>query len=439
MPTIFGPTARDQDNPAVNPSRLVNLFREPVVAGGVSSYILRSVLGMKQRSASPELFCRDMIDMDGVIHAVVGSGLYRFGDTTTKLGTLNAEPATIARNGDLVTVVSGSQYFVWDGAALTSYTGALTEFGSVTYLAGRTVLSEYDGTKFQWSDVADPKTLPGLNFASCEQRDDKLLRVMAVNGSLMCFGERSTEIWAATGSGGADAFALIPGAVLDTGIKSRALVCPINGGAFLVGSDGVAYVAAGTSWEPVSIPGVNAAIDGSDPQRCIYWEHSGHKFAAITFRGRPAWVFDLATKEWFERSFEGDWPIGCACSFGGDYMFGGDDGAIYGPILDGTDFGKPMIRQATSGLLYDAGQWRTLNQIEFNASFGAQAIEAHLMLEISPDGVRWTEPRVVSVGKAGDYRKRAIFRRLGTYRKWAFRLSLADACDFAIYSDANLT
>ena len=439
MPTIFGPTARDQNNPAVNPSRLVNLFREPVMGGGISSHILRSAQGMKLFRAAPELFCRDMIDMNGVIYAVIGSGLYRVSDTTTKVASLHAAPAEIARNGDLVTVVSGDQFFVWDGEAVETPTGAITDFGSVTYLAGRTVLSEANGTRFQWSDIADPKTLPGLNFASAEQRDDKLLRVMAVNGVLMCLGERSTEIWAPTNAGAADAFALIPGAVLDTGIKARALAVAINGGAFLVGSDGVAYVASGTTWEPVSTPAVNAAVDASEPQRCVYWEHAGHKFAAITFRSRLAWVFDLATKEWFERGLDGDWPIACSCGFNGDWVFGGDDGAIYAPVLDGTDFGRPMVRQATSGLLYDAGNYRTLSEIEFNASYGAQDIEASLALEISRDGVRWGEPRVCSVGKAGDYSKRAIFRRLGAYRKWAFRLTLTDACDFALYSDANLS
>lgn len=113
-------------------------------------------------------------------------------------------------------------------------------------------------------------------------------------------------------------------------------------------------------------------------------------------------------------------------------------GAIYDPVTNGLDFGRPMIRQATSVMIYDAGRYATINEIEFNASYGGQPIVANLMLEISRDGVRWSAPRVCSVGRAGDYARRAIFRRLGTYRKWAFRLTLADACDFAIYSDANI-
>jgi hypothetical protein len=441
MPTIFGPAARDQQNPAANPARLVNLFREPVVAGGITSYILRSAQGMSEYIPSQQLFARDMIDMDGTLYAAIGNGLYRMDASRTKVGTITSDSETfIARNREKVTLTAGGTYYVWDGSTLSTHTGAITSFGSVTYLAGRTISSELDGNKFQWSDIDDPKTLPGLNFASAEQRDDKLLRVLAVNGVLMAFGERSTEVWAATGLGGADAFQLLPGAVLDTGIKARGLVCAINGGSFLIGSDGVAYIASGTQWEAVSPPAVNSAIEYSSPQRCLYWEHGGHKFAAITFDGRPAWVFDLATKEWFERTHGDDWPIACACGFAGDYLFGGDDGAIYEPVENGTDFAAPMIRQATSGMVYNSGAYVTINELEFNASYGAQIMSqaAQLQLEISRDGVRWGTPRTVDVGFDGDYLKRAIFRRLGTYRKWAFRLTLSDPCDFAIYADANV-
>ena len=438
---IFGPSAQDQTNPAANPARLINLFREPVVDGGLTTHVLRSAQGMSQYKAAPELFCRDMIDMDGVLYAAIGSGLYRMDAARTKVGTIYSGETYISRNRANVTLTAGGVYWVWNGSTFTSHTGAFDQFGSVTYLAGRTILSQLDGNQFQWSDIDAPGTLNGLNFASAEQRDDKLLRVMTVNGVLMCFGERSTEVWAASGLGGANAFQLLPGAVTDNGIKARGLVCAINGGAFVVGSDGVAYIASGTQWEAVSPPAVNASIEYSDPTRCLYWEHNGHKFVAITFANRPAWVFDLATKEWFERSSGTNWPISCAAGFGGGHLFGGDNGAIYTPVENGTDFGLPMVRQATSGVIDNSGAYFTINEVEFGASYGAQVMTkaAKLSLEVSRDGVRWDNPRIVDVGFDGDYTRRAIFRRLGTSRRMAFRLTLSDPCDFAIYAAANVS
>lgn len=440
--TIFGPSAYNSREPQTNPARLINLFREPVVSGGQTRYLLRADLGMAASIDTPEASAWEVMEIAGTLYGLVGTGFYRLSGTVTNLGAVGRSGAHLARNVDNVTMTAGGRYFVWDGTSLTGHTGAFSSFGSLTYLAGRTVITEAGGNRFQWSAVDDPKTLDGLNFASAEQRDDNLLRVMAVNGSLMLFGERSTEIWAPTGSGGANAFSLIPGAVVDTGLLHEGLIASVNGGAFLVGSDGVAYLAASTSWEPVSPPGVNAAIADGQPLRCLYWEHLGHKFAAITFQDRPTWVFDMATKEWHERARGfGAWPITCAAQHNGAWVFGGTDGTIYGTTADGLDFGEAYHRQATSGVMDKGGDYFTINRLEFGATYGAQIMgqAAYLTLETSRDGVIWGPQQTCDVGYDGDYMKRAEFRRIGTSRKRAFRLTMADPCDISIYSDANLS
>jgi hypothetical protein len=440
--TIFGPSGYNPSLPQVNPARLLNVFREPVVEGGQTRYLLRAMSGLTVSIDTPETDVKDLMESSDQLYALIGNGFYRVSGTLAKLGNVAGGFGCLSKNVTKVTMTSGGSYYVWNGSNFNSYTGAFSAFGSVTYLAGRTVLSELSGNRFQWSNVDDPSTLPGLNFASAEQREDNLLRVLAVNGVLMLFGEHSTEIWAATGQGGANAFALIPGAVVDTGIKSAGLVSNVNGGAFLVGSDNVAYIASGTTWEAVSTPAVNAALNDGSPSRCLYWEHLGHKFAAITFSDRPALVFNLATKEWHERAKDfGAWPITCATQRQNQWVFGGTDGIIYSTVANGTDFGGVLYRQATSGIMDRGGQYFTINRLEFGASYGQQVMEqsAKLQLEVSRDGAIWGEPRICDVGFDGDYLRRAEFRRLGTAMKMAFRLTMADPCDISIYSDANLS
>lgn len=428
---IFGPAARDATSPQANPSRLINCFREPG-----QRTLLRAVEGLVEYGDTGSVLVGDMMDLDGVTYAIAGQTLYRLPNEA--VATLSLGEQFLGRNGAAITAVSGGRYYVWANGGLTEPVGIFTSYGSVTYLNGRTILSEGVGNRFEWSDIAAPETLNGLNFATAEQRDDNLLRVMAINGVIMAFGERSTEIWAATGAGGSGAFSLLPGAVVDIGIKARKLVADIGGAAFIVGNDGVAYLAASTQWQPVSIPAVNVAIRDGNPQNCVFWEYLGHKFAAITFQDRPAWVYDLATKEWFERAEgqEGRWTIAAACRRGQSFLFGAVSGKVYQGGTGGQDMGGTMYHEATSGLIEQDGAFFNINQIEFGASYGFQPEAATLLLEASRDGATWSRQGSVDLGQDGDFARRAVFRRIGRSRKRAFRVSWTG--NMSLYADANV-
>lgn len=428
---LFGPAARDAANPQSNPARLVNCYREPG-----QKTLLRPVAGLVQYDDTGSVIAGDMLDMDGTIYAIFGQTLYKIPGET--VATVATGEQILSRNADALTMVSGGRYFVWNDGALTEPEGLFTAYGSVAYLAGRTILTEQDGTRFQWSDIAAPETFNGLNFATAEQRSDKLVRAMTVNGVLMMFGERSTELWSVTGQGGAAAFGLLPGAVVDIGIRARKLAVEVGGGAFVVGDDGIVYLAAGTQWQPISIPAVNAAIRDGSPQRCIFWEDSGHKFAAITFTDRPAWVYDLATQEWFERAEgRGDpWTIAMTCPMGQGWLFGALDGKVYRAVQGVSDMGGTLYHEATSGLIEQDGAFFGVNQVEFGGTFGFQTAVATIQLETSRDGATWSRQGSVDLGQDGDFMRRAVFRRLGRSRKRAFRVVWTG--DFALYAEVNL-
>ena len=440
MPEIFGPSQFDPVNKTANTQRLFNLFREPIG----QRKLLRSCVGLTQRAATGQFFCRDLFDLDGKLFSVFGRNLYRIsGATVTLIGDVGTGHVQLSRNAERLTVTAGGRYFVWDGEALTEpATGAFSAFGSVDYLAGRTILTELNGSRIQWSGIDDPSTLDGLNFAAAESRPDKVLRVIVSGSAMMLFGEQSTEIWGATGQGGANAFALLPGAVVDTGLFAFGTATRIDGGVFLVGDDGIAYIAAGTTWQPVSTPAVNAAIAAHGPTRCKYWEDSGHKFCAIGFADRPDWVYDITTQEWHERGegVDGAWRATAAVRSGGAWYFGADDGALYSGARNGMDAGAPLIRQATSGVIERGGDYFGLSQVLFGASYGEQVMDraASLVLEISRDGATWGEPRACDVGFNGDFSKRAVFRALGRSRRFALRLTFSDPCDFSLWADAEV-
>jgi hypothetical protein len=438
---FVGSSARDASSVGSNPSRLVNLWADKVEAGGKTRRLLRSTAGMVAFAFTDSIFVRAMMEMDGSIILVANDGLYRaFGGVANRLGTVEpGENVAISRNLGTVTLTTGGRYYTWDGALTEPTPGAFSMFGSVGFMAGRTLLTEAGGNKWCWSDIADPGTLPALNVATAEQHDDKIVRLMVIAGTVMLFGERSTELWAVTGEGGAAAFALLPGSVKGVGLKSFGLVTPAGEGAFIVGSDDIAYLVSGSSWIPVSNAAVNDAIKTGNPTRCFYWEDRGHKFVALGFSDRPAWVYDIATGEWFERAEGVDyqpWRAACSVKLGADWIVGADDGRLYtlGGVMDNDEV---LSREATSFPIYMDGQWFSVAELEMFTGAGFHAGTASLVLEPSKDGIIWGRSRSVDLGLDGDFGKRAIFRALGRYRQFVAKVTLTDA-DIPIYADCRV-
>lgn len=443
MITFAGQSARDASSPASQTARLLNLWREPVPSGGKTQHLLRAAQGMEQLAALPGVFAKDLFEVDGAVIALVGNGLSKVStDGVLPIGTVaSSETGQIGRNGKYVTVVSGGRYYVWnpDTLALTEpAAGPITALASVGYLAGRTLLGEAGGTRFCWSDIGDPYTLNGLNFASAEQRDDKLVRLMVVNGAIMLLGERSTEMWAATGQGGAAAFGLLGGSIVDRGLRAFELVCAVEGGMFLVGNDGLAYLVAGNSWTALSSAAVNTAIKEGDAKACVYWEDRGHKFAAITFGDRPAWVYDFTTGEWWERcEGAGDpWRATASARFDGGFVVGLDNGSLYRLTNAAQDLGAALFRQATSFPVFNGGKWFTLAKAEFFMGQGFEA-QASIMLEIGR-GETFGPVRHKAIGGLGEFGKPVVFRALGRHRMAVARLTITDPVDIPIYSDAEV-
>lgn len=444
MITFAGQSMRDSSSPGSQTSRLINLYREPVGDGGKTQFLLRAAMGMEILAELDGVFTRDLFAYDDAVIAMVSGQLYKIsGDGVLPIGAVTAgDIGQISRNGKYVTAVSGGKYYVWnpDTLSLTEpAAGPIESLASVDFLAGRTVLGELGGSRFCWSDIGDPSTLNGLNFATAEQRDDRLVRLMVVNGVIMLLGERSTEMWAPTGQGGAAVFALLGGSVVDRGLKSFNLACKAEGGLFVVGNDGIAYIIAGNQWAAVSTPAVNTAIKDGDPTTCIYWEDRGHKFAAITFDDRPAWVYDFATTEWWERA-EGNgdpWRATAAARMGGGFVVGLDNGNIFRLTNTPQDNGGPLWRRATSYTVYQGGNWFTLAAVEFLFGQGFQGGPFNIMLEIGK-GETFSPPRHLALGSTGDFGNRAKFSALGRHQVAVARLTITDPFDVPIYSDAEV-
>jgi len=452
MPIVefAGQSAQTATAPGAGTSRLLNLYREPVTEGDLTRHIMRPVPGQVPVHTPRTEFQRAMSWVDGDVYTVSGGNLNRLSNDGVPI-TLGAVAddvnTTIAGNEGYVTVVAAGNYYTWNGTAIVEPAdGAFSNYGSVDTIGQRMLLTERNGRRFQWSDVADPGTLNGLNFATTESGEDNNIRGVALNGNYLIFKERSTEIWYPTGSADeAEAFARVPGGVVTTGLKSFNLMTRLRGGLFVVGNDDIAYVTTGQGMQPVSTQPVSRSIRDSNPTHCFYYEHEGHKFCVIRFSDRPAWVYDFSTQEWHERSEgveHGAWDaVGAAQTTAGPWVVASDLGAI--SRFDNTemDKGGTLYRRAVSRTLRNDSRRFRVPEIEFYADYGRVTTDpaAQVMVRFSGDrGHTWGSERSMSAGGLGQYRNRVLYRSLGQFREFTARLDITHGYEVPLFCDARL-
>lgn len=442
MPRLRFVASSSRDTSALGASsmRLINLYSEDVPDSPNSS-ILRACYGMQLMQQIDGVFIRDMKEIGGALYAVLPSGFYRITRDFVELLAAADGGATgaVSRNFDAVTACIGGDYITINtltNVVSTPATGLDGGVAWVEFLAGRTIAGEVGTGKFAWSAVADPTSFPGLNFAVAEAREDEVIRGMVVGNALYLFGQKTTEIWG-VGSSNENAFQPL-GVVLDRGLKAFGLACVADGAIFAVGDDDIAYLAAGDQMRPISTPAVNSAIRDGNPQACMFWEERGHKFCAITFTDRPAWVFDISTGRWWERAEgaeRGPWRARICAKLGGEWVVGASDGGTYRLLSILTDAGGVHFREATSATLEVDRGWFTVAAIEVLTGAG---FETGSVMLATGDGVVFGQPRSLPLPAVGEFNGRTVFRALGRHRRFAARLSMTDQADIPLYGDAKV-
>lgn len=446
---FVGQSSHIGDNRAANTSRLLNCYRVPV-GGSETQFSIVSVLGQEAFADLGTIWTRAFRRIGDMFYAVADSKAYSIDESggVTFLGAVaGSDDATISGNNGEAVFASGGTYYVWDGSTLTApATGNFADIGSVDYLGGYTIYTQRGGARWGWSDVLDASTLPALNFATAEANDDDCLRVMEIAGNAWIFKESSIEIWYPTGQAGADAFLRMSGGVINTGLKSYGLLCRLGGGgAFFVGDDNVAYITSGSELTPVSInvPGPTYSIVNESPQYCAYYEDGDHKFCVIAFETRPAWVFDLVTQEWHERaeSSYDAWSVSHTAELGGAWYSAHKNGAVNRMTRCNADVGQALQRRMVSKTLSADGQRVRIAELEFFARPGFSSLDrpTRAWLRVSGDrGMTWTNERLLSFGKQGEYEARALARSLGQFRQFTVELLVSDPDDIPVNATARV-
>lgn len=437
---FVGQSARNDRNISAGTSRLLNLYRVPVTEGDDTRYALEAVPGMSEFADLGGVFMRAAGKVGDDIFAVSGGRFYRVqaDGTVTNIGAIvDGDNAVIADANGFPAFTVGANYYFWDGVTLSEPTpGPFSNFGSVTYIAGRTVQTESAGRRFGWSDTNDPETLGGLSFATAEQSSGDLIRACAINGLLCLFKADSFEGWQPVGGSTVFEYAFNR----HVGLRDFRAFAELPGGVFFVGNDGKAHICTGPDFKPVSTPAVEEAIKTATDMRCFFAEWKGQQFCTIRFADRPAWVYDLSTGEWHERA-EGTgfdaWTAVAAAKLGADWYVATEAGRIN--LLDDvqSDMGQTLARRAVSRTLRQDGARFVLRELEL---FGRRGYgDATVRLRMSRDGGNtWGLAKAKTLSALAGYDRRVIWRNLGQFRQATAEFTITDAVDVPLWADGRV-
>lgn len=424
-------------------ARMVNLFPEIIPEAGKEPAFLNRAPGLKLEFTAGFGPIRGLWVLAGNLYVVSRDKLYKVTPAyvVTLIGTVanTSGPVSMADNGtQLFVACNGPSYIynantdVFQQITDADFPGAVT----VGYLDGYFVFNEPNSQKIWVTALLDGTSVDPLDFASAEGSPDGVVGIIVDHGQLWVYGTNSIEVW--YNSGNADfPFSRIQGAFNELGCAAAYSIAKMDNGLFWLGKDargqGMVYRANGYSGQRISTHAVEWHIqqygDLSDAIGYTY-QQDGHSFYVLIFPSADTtWVYDVATQAWHERAgfsngeFTRHWS-NCQAFFNNKVLVGDYRNAnVYSFDLDDYSDNGSIQKWLRSWRALPTGQnnlKRTAHhslQLDCETGVGlnlGQGSDPEVMLRWSDDGGHtWSNEHWVSIGKIGEYYRRAIWRRLG--------------------------
>lgn len=388
--------------------------------------------------------------------AIMGDAVWKIvrGSTDSLIGTIdsNTTPARMDDNGTTIMLVTGDYGYFIDPIAETvslisdpAFSGA--DF--VGFVAGRLVWNKKNTGQWQYTEPYSI-VIDALNFYTAESSPDNISALAVNHSEIWLFGPNSVETWVQTGDNN-DPFARIQGGQMETGIDAPASLSKMDNTLFWLGGDdrgrGIVLKAVGYSQaQRVSTHAIEFAIasyvDTEDAISFSY-QQEGHTFYVLSFpTANKTWCFDASTGLWHERAYRDPntnqmnrIKSAFQMEFDGDTITGDwSTNSLYRLKLDTyTDNFVQIPRIRTCPHLANDLKQQLFHSMQIDMEtgvglgVGSQFTDPQAMLQWSDDGGHtWSNEYWVPIGKVGEYKTRAKWRRLGRSRDRVFRLMIVD-------------
>lgn len=448
---------------ADNPSTAENEAQRGVIA-------LYPTPGLVVRGQPAGGEVRGMLTLPGGVLMLVAiyNGLYTvdLNFNATRVGTLYSYSGRvfITDNGVSAYITDGSPhryYYTWGTNTFAAINdGAFIGGGTCDDVDNFMIYNRPDSNQWGCTDVG-AVTSNALNLGSVIGASDNLKALIADHRQVLLLCGKYAERWINVGSFPFP-FAVIPGSSMQHGIAAIGSIARLGEGTAFLAQDTrgnatvVTWGAANPTPQRISTFAVENAIQSyavTDDAIAYTYSQSGHEFYMLTFpTADVTWCFDLATNMWHKRAWR-DPGTGvyhrhrsnCAALFGGEVIVGDfENGNLYAlSQSEYTDAGDPLpclrrCRHLTSNL---NRQFFSDLQIQFQPAVGLQSgqgSDPECILRLSNNGgFTFGNDHILKLGGVGQYKKRAIKRRLGYARDRVFEIEMTDPV-YRVVVSANL-
>lgn len=422
------------------------LFRTP----GILELATSGVINQANRGAW---------SLDGKPYFVNGSNLYRLesDDTLTTLGTISgSDRVSMADNGtQLFIMVPGGDGYIFTESpdTLTQITDLdFTANGApqyVVFIDGYFVLTT-DSKKFIVSALNDGLSYNALDFGSAEANPDDTVAPIVFKNQLFIAGSITTEAFQNVGGAG------FPfrrsGLYLSKGISSPLSVVESNDTFVWIGAGKneapAIWSFIGNSVQKISTTPIDNLLQELTEAQLVQvagWSYAeaGAYFVGFALPSTTI-VLDVISNRWHERKslIQASAGVNELIRYRVQSMVKAYNKIIVADAFDGrighvsldyfNEYGQDIIRRVATQPFQNNMESFTAPALEMTAETGKTdgTIEEPLIgLEISTNGgYTFTPQRYRSLGKIGEYKRRAIWRRNGRFDRLAiFRFTVSDA------------
>lgn len=332
-------------------------------------------------------------------------------------------------------ILSGGQIYVSTGSAVAQasdadYATQLSNHSQTGFLdiasIGQRLLFIY-GSRLGWSETLDFNNTATTYFLTTEDSPDANVALAVLNARVYVFGTETTQVFVQTGQEGASAFRPQVGSTIQRGCLSKHTVQQLDNTLFWVGDDYNVYRLNGLTPVLLSKPWVARRLRSENVADLVAtrMEIEGHSFYILS-GVNGCYVYDALTNEWFLwQTYEQDtWEWAQLVEASGQYFAISRLNSALAELsrLNQTDLGEEIVIEWTAHLPVMGGR-RPIPSIRVDGTKGRGSAadvneDAFISMALSKDnGITLGTYRPRSIGKQGEYRKRAIWRQNGRARE----------------------
>lgn len=366
-----------------------------------------------------EAYLSDGTDMG----AIPGTDLARFAASPTQFVAVSAGVAYLSTRASVFVAIVNAN---------------LPNPVDVCYFGGYFVFPGIGSTRFYYSEVNDAANVQGLNFESVETTADPIVGVDVLGDEMVFFKTSTIEFWALSGDPD-NPFQKSPGVRYQRGCASRDTICHLDNALFWLGDNRIVY-RSGPVPDRISDHGVEAKLrQCTNSAACTAWATTfeGHDFYILNIFGVGTVAYDVSAKDWFDWSSYGRTGFRgrVAAAIDGTTYVGDDTSNVVWSLAQGVNFDgtDPLVRETSAFVPISSGHPRCDNLMLNSVRGVGNAVDPGSaptveMCYSDDAGRTFSHWRQASMGREGNYKTKAVWRRLGKMRSPGrlFRFRSAD-------------